>query len=194
VRALGRHLGGSPGVVIAGGTPSPVPGVSGVIETSVDGVSVRLVPVADLADDGPAMKVAGRGAGVGAAFATVDGLTESYRQASFALRVALSSEASGRTSRWADLGYERLLINVDAADPLVRRLICDLAQVPELRNTAEVFLDHAGNVQGAAAALHIHRQTLYYRLTRIESVTGLDLASGTDRLLLHLTVKLARLA
>jgi DNA-binding PucR family transcriptional regulator len=41
--------------------------------------------------------------------------------------------------------------------------------------------------------LCIHRQTLYYRLGRIEAIPGLDLADGGDRLLVHLGVRAARL-
>ncbi|OEU92715.1 PucR family transcriptional regulator, partial [Streptomyces abyssalis] len=63
----------------------------------------------------------------------------------------------------------------------------------ELARTAEVFLDHAGQAGRTAAALGIHRQTLYYRLSRIESLTGLDLDEGASRLLLHLALKTARL-
>ena len=59
--------------------------------------------------------------------------------------------------------------------------------------TAEVFLDHAGQAGRTAAALAVHRQTLYYRLSRIEQLTGLDLADGRARLLLHITLKSARL-
>ena len=51
-----------------------------------------------------------------------------------------------------------------------------------------------GSASRAAAALQIHRQTLYYRLARIEELTGLDLADGEARLLLHASVKAARLA
>ena len=51
----------------------------------------------------------------------------------------------------------------------------------------------AGSASRAAAALQIHRQTLYYRLARIEELTGLDLADGEARLLLHASVKAARL-
>ena len=57
-----------------------------------------------------------------------------------------------------------------------------------------MWLDRAGSPQRAAAALCIHRQTLYYRLGRIAELTGLDLADGADRLLLHLGVRAARLA
>ena len=39
----------------------------------------------------------------------------------------------------------------------------------------------------------MHRTSLYYRLSRIELITGMNLASGTDRLSLHLGLKLARL-
>jgi DNA-binding PucR family transcriptional regulator len=62
-----------------------------------------------------------------------------------------------------------------------------------LAETAEVFLDCAGSASRAAAALQIHRQTLYYRLARIGQITGLDLADGETRLLLHSSLKAARL-
>jgi len=50
-----------------------------------------------------------------------------------------------------------------------------------------------GNVAQTAAALHIHRQTLYARLAKAEQLTGLSLASGHDRLRLHLGLIIAPL-
>ena len=44
-----------------------------------------------------------------------------------------------------------------------------------------------------AEALFLHRASLYYRLQRIEELTGASLKSGSDRLALHLGLKLARL-
>lgn len=78
-----------------------------------------------------------------------------------------------------------------AHDPAVRELL-DLSHA-ELARTAEMFLDCAGQASRTAAALGIHRQTLYYRLSRVEQLTGLDLAEGEDRLLLHMALKAARL-
>lgn len=46
----------------------------------------------------------------------------------------------------------------------------------------------------AAEALHVHRSTLYYRLGRIESVTGRSLDDGGARLVLHLALKAMRLS
>ena len=40
----------------------------------------------------------------------------------------------------------------------------------------------------------MHRQTLYYRLARIAELTGLDLADGDARLLLHASLRSARLS
>jgi DNA-binding PucR family transcriptional regulator len=39
----------------------------------------------------------------------------------------------------------------------------------------------------------LHRSGLYYRLQRIEAITGLDLHRGDDRLLAHLAVRVANL-
>ncbi|MCX3060291.1 helix-turn-helix domain-containing protein, partial [Streptomyces beihaiensis] len=78
-----------------------------------------------------------------------------------------------------------------AHDPAVEPLLAPAHR--QLARTAEVFLDCAGQAGRAAAALGIHRQTLYYRLSRVEQLTGLDLDEGEDRLLLHMGLKASRL-
>ncbi|MGW3320696.1 PucR family transcriptional regulator, partial [Streptomyces fungicidicus] len=78
-----------------------------------------------------------------------------------------------------------------AHDPVAGPLLAP-AQA-ELARTAEVYLDRAGQAGRTAAELGIHRQTLYYRLSRIEQLTGLDLDDGEDRLLLHMALKGSRL-
>jgi len=68
-----------------------------------------------------------------------------------------------------------------------------LANLPraDLMTTARVVLDHGGDVARAAAELHIHRTTLYYRLERIEALTGVNLKTGRDRDDLHMALRLA---
>jgi DNA-binding PucR family transcriptional regulator len=93
---------------------------------------------------------------------------------------------------WSALGPYRLLAALTTTpDPAVRPLL--EPQHAELARTAEVYLDCAGQAGRTAAELRIHRQTLYYRLSRVEQLTGLDLDSGEDRLLLHMALKSARL-
>jgi DNA-binding PucR family transcriptional regulator len=66
-----------------------------------------------------------------------------------------------------------------------------IAAEPTLAATLEAFLDAAGDIKRTAAALSLHRSGLYYRLQRIEELTGLDLAQGDDRLLAQLALRLA---
>lgn len=103
-----------------------------------------------------------------------------------------SGAGAERVAEWAELGPYRLLTALPPEalhDPVVRRLL----ERPELARTAEVFLDQAGQAGRTATALGIHRQTLYYRLSRVEQLTGLDLDMGEDRLLLHMSLKASRL-
>ncbi|MFE5797599.1 helix-turn-helix domain-containing protein [Streptomyces sp. NPDC056503] len=116
-----------------------------------------------------------------------------WREASAAARTAHAQPRFGPLAHWSELGAYRLLTALPPAepDPAVRALLGP--SHTELARTAEVFLDHAGQAGRTAAALGIHRQTLYYRLSRVEQLTGLDLDAGEDRLLLHMALKAARL-
>lgn len=117
-----------------------------------------------------------------------------WQEASGAARAALAEPGLGPVAQWPAIGPYRLLTSLPrgaAHDPAVRALLS--AAHRELAHTAEVFLDCAGQAGRAAAELGIHRQTLYYRLSRVEQLTGLDLDEGEDRLLLHMALKGARL-
>lgn len=122
-------------------------------------------------------------------------LGTAWWEASAAARAALAESRLGPVAEWTSIGPFRLLTALPpevARDPAVHALLFPVHR--ELARTAEVYLDCAGQAARAAAELGIHRQTLYYRLSRIEKLTGLDLDDGEDRLLLHMALKGARLA
>ena len=133
---------------------------------------------------------AGSTAGVSAVRRGVDDLAVQWREARAAARIAAAVPRFSPVAHWAELGAWRLVSGLTGPDPAVLPLLAE----PLLAETAEVFLDCAGSAARAAAALTIHRQTLYYRLTRVAALTGLDLAQGQDRLLLHASLKAARLS
>ncbi|HEY9438908.1 MAG TPA: helix-turn-helix domain-containing protein, partial [Streptomyces sp.] len=123
-------------------------------------------------------------------------LAVSWHEASSAARAAAAESRFGPVADWPAIGPYRLLTALPRTpdtvpDPAVRPLLTPAHT--ELARTAEVFLDCAGQAGRTAAALGIHRQTLYYRLTRVAQLTGLDLNDGEDRLLLHMALKEARL-
>ncbi|MER7342314.1 helix-turn-helix domain-containing protein [Streptomyces sp. NPDC000075] len=158
------------------------------------------------ASSGEAAAVAGAatGAGSGGAYGVTAGVSDPVRglgelpaawgQAVASARAAAAQPRLGPVAQWAEIGPYRMLAALAAGpvdDPATRALLSPAHR--ELARTAEVFLDCAGQAGRAAAALGVHRQTLYYRLGRVEQLTGLDLDAGEDRLLLHMALKAARL-
>ncbi|WP_112467850.1 PucR family transcriptional regulator [Streptomyces triticisoli] len=133
-------------------------------------------------------------AGVSAARVGLAELGTAWAEASAAARAALAEPRLGPVAQWAAIGPYRLLTGLPpeaAHDPALHDLLSPAHR--ELARTAEVYLDCAGQAGRTAAELGIHRQTLYYRLSRVEQLTGLDLDDGEDRLLLHMALKAARL-
>ncbi|MGW5045838.1 PucR family transcriptional regulator [Streptomyces griseoluteus] len=134
------------------------------------------------------------GVGVGEPRAGLAELGTVWQEASAAARAALAEPRFAPVAEWRGIGPYRLLSALpprSVHDPVAAPLLSPAHQ--ELARTAEVYLDCAGQAGRAAAELGIHRQTLYYRLSRVERLTGLDLDDGEDRLLLHMALKRARL-
>ncbi|WP_043680282.1 PucR family transcriptional regulator [Streptomyces xylophagus] len=140
------------------------------------------------------LKESARAAGIGAPRTGLTDLATAWQEATAACRAALAEPRFGPVADWSRIGPYRLLTSLSpesAHDPVVAPLLSPAHH--ELARTAEVYLDRAGQAGRTAAELGIHRQTLYYRLSRVEQLTGLDLDDGEDRLLLHMGLKAARL-
>ena len=137
--------------------------------------------------------------GVGDLQGSLAETADSYREATQAARVAEVMPAMGDVARWADLGIYRLLIQLPPEQLTSEALPAGLLKLLEdessdlLVSTLERYLDFAGSVKETAAALNIHRTTLYYRLSRVEELAGVDLDKGAERLVLHLGIKVAHL-
>ncbi|MFF6776223.1 PucR family transcriptional regulator [Streptomyces sp. NPDC012637] len=198
---------GSGPAAAAGAVPgAPAPYAPGSVPAGGEGGAHRALAVLVRLRSGdnlsPATTAAGRlrgtagpaaVAGIAAPRRGLADLDASWREASSAARAATAQPHLGPLAEWAAIGPYRMLTALPPAepDPAVRALLAP-AQA-ELARTAEVFLDHAGQAGRTATALGIHRQTLYYRLSRVEQLTGLDLDAGEDRLLLHMALKAAKL-
>jgi purine catabolism regulator len=71
-------------------------------------------------------------------------------------------------------------------DPLLEH---DRTHRSQLLPTLRLYCDLAGRKSDVARALFVERQTLYYRLARIESILGIKLTDGDAILGLHLAVR-----
>jgi hypothetical protein len=96
---------------------------------------------------------------------------------------------------WDSLGSWHLIAaapnDVTIADVHPAAEVLAAQDRPDLMITARALLDHGGDVAGAAEELHIHRTTLYYRLERIEALTGVNLKAGPGRDDLQMALRLA---
>lgn len=136
--------------------------------------------------------------GVGEVVPSLHDVHKSHHQAQAAVRVGMSAAALGNVLEWSRLGVYRTLAAVDAMvplDDLLPRALVELRQGRDwqrLSHTLETWLDTGCDPVAAAAALSIHRGTLYHRLRRIQQLTGSNLADGHERLTVHLGLKLLR--
>lgn len=101
---------------------------------------------------------------------------------------ALRAGARLPSPSWDDLGEWHLIAAAPAelTAERIHRGAQRLAEQkrPELIGTARCVLDNGGDVAASAEELHVHRTTLYYRLERIEELTGVNprTAAGRDAL------------
>ncbi len=138
--------------------------------------------------------------GIGEPVGKVADLCVSYSQASEAVDVARALDRRAGILRFVDLGLLHWLrhlpaevIHENAYMKAIEILAAyDAEHGTELLQTLDTYLD-APSVGEAADLLFIHRNTLSYRLERIEKLLQMDLGLPTQRLNLHVAAKCHRL-
>ena len=135
--------------------------------------------------------------GISAACGDAEHMPAAYEQARTATQ---SARRLGSTAALAydELGVVRLLVGTpDAADidAFMQEMLGPLLAYDEERNgalvlTLEAFFAEDCRQRDAAARLFVHPKTLRYRLEKIRELTGLDLASHTDRMRADLALRI----
>ncbi|WP_329462426.1 PucR family transcriptional regulator [Streptomyces sp. NBC_01431] len=155
--------------------------------------SVRSPLSAGLADDGRLTL------GVSAAVHSAEGLRGALEEARHARRVA-----AARPGRVCAAGHHELASHVlllpfvpdDVRRAFTARLLDPLRDYDrrhraELIPTLEAFLDCDGSWTRCATRLHLHVNTLRYRVGRIEQLTGRDLSRLEDKLDFFLALRMS---
>jgi purine catabolism regulator len=102
---------------------------------------------------------------------------------------------AGSVTCFADLGIYRLLFSLKSSGDLAafhKEYLGTLTEYDrkhdgELVHTLKVYL-HYSAISDTARSIHVHRNTLLYRLSRIQEITGADLEDGETRLTLHMAI------
>lgn len=137
--------------------------------------------------------------GVSASVHSAEGLRGALEEARHARRVA-----AARPGRVCAAGHQELASHVlllpfvpdDVRRAFTARLLDPLRDYDrrhraELVPTLEAFLDCDGSWTRCAARLHLHVNTLRYRVGRIEQLTGRDLARLEDKLDFFLALRMS---
>ncbi|MGH4023227.1 MAG: PucR family transcriptional regulator [Pseudonocardiaceae bacterium] len=127
-----------------------------------------------------------------------DRAPQGLRQAGRAIDLGVRLGRAGQPVRYDQLGIYRLLLTIGdmrqlmgfARDVLGPLLDYDAEHRTGLVRTLSVYLQHHGSHTQASRVLHLHTNTVAYRVQRIESITRLDLGDPDDRLLAHVAVKI----
>jgi purine catabolism regulator len=138
--------------------------------------------------------------GIGQPARDVTAWRSSYRDAVQALDLAVRLQTD--TPLYiGDLGVYQLILGLSDREKLVSfyektlgpLLEYDMRQHADLIKTLEAFFACHGNLSQTAEMLIVHRNTLLYRMNRINEIAQIDLDRPEIRLALHLAITIRRL-
>ena len=104
----------------------------------------------------------------------------------------------GDVAVFGDLGIHRLLVRVRdvsdlrefATDVLGPLLEYERANDTDYLTTLTAYFRENNSPQRTAKRLHMHANTVAYRIRRIEEITGMTLSSYADRLVVQVAVEI----
>ncbi|RDI31824.1 PucR family transcriptional regulator [Lentzea flaviverrucosa] len=134
---------------------------------------------------------------IGRACAAPDGLPQSFKEASRALRIRRSSRRPSGVASFEQLGLYRILDTGESRAEITSfvwewlggLIDYDTKRAADMVRTLSQFLECGGNYDRTATALMIHRSTLRYRLGRMKEITGFDLGDVETRLNVHVATR-----
>ncbi|MCL5093855.1 MAG: helix-turn-helix domain-containing protein [Patescibacteria group bacterium] len=127
--------------------------------------------------------------GVGQFYPELEGLKKSYQDAKIALDIGLKVWGGNKAYHILDIGTFASLsgeISQKRKMEIAEQVLSKLLETPELLKTIKIFLSSGMNLTMASKELHIHRNTLIYRLNKAKKTIGLDPKKFSDALQIKL--------
>ncbi len=136
-------------------------------------------------------------AGLGRLCIGLDDYADSYAEACVALDLARRQSRAGEVLSWADLGLFGLLargttrqsmesIVEHALGPI---LVADAAKGSEYVRTLDTYLASDRHLEQTAAVLHVHPNTVRYRLSKVQDMLDVNLHDVDARFLIELALR-----
>ena len=136
--------------------------------------------------------------GIAGAVPGVRGFHQSFAHARLALERGVRREGGGRRFVYEEVQENQVLERFQW-DATIQELVettmgalatYDQQHGTDLLHTLRAYLHNRTNVSLTARTLHLHRQSLLYRLNKIESLTGRSLDNADDLFVLELCVRI----
>jgi carbohydrate diacid regulator len=122
--------------------------------------------------------------GVGEYKKGIEGIKESYTEARTALKFGEQTWGTDKIYHYAPLFGGANRENINFSKDIVKKI----SEHHDLQNTLECYLDSDLSLTRTARTLKIHRNTLVYRLGKVEEITGLDPKSFNDAFQLRIAL------
>lgn len=142
--------------------------------------------------------------GIGSVVPDIERVHRSRDDADAVLRVLAADPDRSRSIAAVDQVHTEILLHrfrdhllhsdEPLRGPLLSLIEYDSAHDAGLVDTLQAWLESFGDVIGAAASLHIHKNTFRYRLRRLTEIADLDLSDPDTRLGLMLQLRVYRSA
>lgn len=140
-------------------------------------------------------------AGIGTGYGNPVDYRKSYKQARQVLRIIQSEHMDQLLAFFDDVGIFSLLLNISDKELMHNFYLSTLQAIIEydksnnmkLLITLEAYLDHDMNIQSTADAIFIHKNTLKYRLNKIQELLCCNIRSSQQIIRLSTALKIGKL-
>lgn len=131
--------------------------------------------------------------GYGNCVDTLQDIARSYQEAKMAIEVGKIFYGPKETISYSKLGIGRLIyqIPMSLCEMFIQEIFGD--EVPDIFSeenmvTIQKFFDNNLNISETARQLYVHRNTLVYRLERLEKILGLDIRKFEDAMTFRIAI------
>lgn len=139
--------------------------------------------------------------GIGRCNLNAQNIGKSYRQACQVLKLQKNMQNDKGVVAYQDLGIYKLLMDIENQDVIneyyaetIQRLVeYDKLNQTNYCDVLQCYLEHSGSVKETAEAMFVHRNTINYKINKIEEMLNCDLSELDTRLLYSIAFMLKKI-
>ena len=132
--------------------------------------------------------------GIGTPIGNIKDLASSFKEAQIAMEVGKVFDTEKNIISFENLGIGRLIyqLPMSLCNMFIKEVfgekVPDILEDEEAMSTINKFFENNLNISETARQLYVHRNTLVYRLERIEKAIGLDIRTFDDAMTFRIAV------